>query len=129
MESVCGGFQPGVGCVYRTRLDSPPLAPEHAPVIRRLSWSDLPYFPGPVVGRICIPELLFLCFYSEVVRAGVWLELPFCPDHVVVGRARQPRYAWVVWAPAPHRRIRVAAYALGNSLLGVRGRILRLLGN
>ena len=95
MESVCG-FQPRVGCVYRTRLDSPPLALEHAPAIRRLTWSDLPYFPGPIVGRMCIPELSFLCFYDEVVWAGVRLELPLCPAHMVVGQVCQRRYALAV---------------------------------
>ena len=125
MESVCG-FQPGVGYAYRTRLDSPPLAPEHAPAIRRLTWSDLPYFRAPVVGRMSIPELLFLCFCGEVVWASVRLELPFYPDHAVGGRVRQPHYVRVVCAPTPHRRLGVATYALGNSLLGVRGRTLRL---
>ena len=73
-----------------------------------------------------IPELLCLYFYGEVVRAGVRLELPFCHVHVVVGR---PRYALMVWAPAPRRRIGVAAYASGNSWLGARGRIPRLPGH
>ena len=54
------------------------------------------YFPGPVVGHMCIPELLFLCSYGEVVRAGVWRELSFCLGHVVVGRVRQLHYARVV---------------------------------
>ena len=108
MKFVCD-FRPGRGYACRARLDSRPLTPEHAPVIRRLIWSDLLYFPGPVAGHMCIPELLFLCFYSEVVRAGVWLELPFCPGHVVVGQVRQPRYALMVRALVPHRRIEVAA--------------------
>ena len=75
------------------------------------------------------PGLLFLCFYDEVVQAGVWLELSFCLGHVVVGQVRRPRYARVVWAPAPHRRIGIAAYAPGSSLLGVRDHILRLPGH
>ena len=128
MKSVCG-FRPGRGCVCCARIDNRPLAPEHAPAIHRLIWSDLLCFPGLIVGHMCIPELFFLCLYGEVVRAGIWLELPFCPGHVVVGRVRQPRYARVVWAPAPLRRIGVAAYASGNSLLGIRGRILRLPGH
>ena len=95
MKSVCG-FQPGRGYACRARLDSRLLAPGHAPAIRRLICSDLLYFLGPIVGHMCIPELLFLCFYGEVVRAGVRLELPFCPGHGVVGRVRQPRYTRVV---------------------------------
>ena len=122
-------FSARVGYAYRTRLDSPPLAPKHAPAIRRLTWSDLLYFLGHVVGRMCIPELLFLCFFGEVVRAGARLELSFCPGHAVVYRIRQPHYAQVVWAPTPHRRIGVAAYAPGNSFLGARGHILRLPGH
>ena len=94
----------------------------------RLTWSDLLYFPGPIVGRMCIPKLLFLYFYGEVVRAGVRLELSLCLGHVVVYRVRQLHYARVVWAPTPHRRIRVAAYILGNSLLGIQGCIVRLPG-
>ena len=125
MKSVCG-FWPGRGYACRARLDSHLLAPGDAPVIHRLIWSDLLYFPGPVVGHMCIPELLFLCFYDEVERAGVRLELSFCPGHVVVGWVRQLHYVRAVWAPAPRRRIGVATYALVNSLLGVRGRTLRL---
>ena len=64
----------------------------------------------------------------EVVRAGVRLALPLCHDHVVVGQVCQQRHALAVWAPAPHRRIGVAACARGSSLLGVRGRIPRLQG-
>ena len=75
---------------------------------------------------MCILELLCLYFYGEVVRAGVRPELPLCPGRVVVG---QPHYALVGRAPAPRRRIGVAAYASGNSLLGVRGCILRLPGH
>ena len=98
-------------------------------MIHRLILSDLLYFLGPVVGHMCILEQLFLCFYGEVVQAGVQLGLPLCPSHMVVSRVRQLHYVRVVWAPAPHRRIGVAAYASGKSLLGVRGRILRLPGD
>ena len=84
------------------------------------------YFPGPTVGRSYIPELLCLYFFGEVVRAGVWLKLLFFHGHMV---ASWPRYVLMVWAPAPRRRIGVAAYASGNSLLGIRGRILRLPGH
>ena len=73
-----------------------------------------------------IPELLCLCLYGGVVWAGVRLELPFCPSHVVVS---QPRYTLMVRAPVPHHRIEVAVYASGNFWLGARGRIPRLLGH
>ena len=108
-------FWPERRCACRVRVDSRPHVPGHAPAIRILILSDLLYFPGPVIGHMCIPELLFLCFYGEVVRAGVQLELTFYPSHVVVGQVRQPRYARVVRAPVPRRRIGVAAYASGNS--------------
>ena len=122
MESVCG-FRLGRGYV---RLDIRRRALGHAPVIRRSIWYDLPYFLGLAAGHMYIPELLCLYLDDEVVWAGVRLELPFCPGHVVVGQVRQPRYTLVVWAPSPHRRIGVAACASGNSWLGVRGRIPRL---
>ena len=62
----------------------------------------------------------------EVVWAGVRLELPFCPGHVVVG---QPRYALMVRAPVPRPRIEVVVYASSNFWLGTRGRIPWLLGH
>ena len=52
--------------------------------------------------------LIYPCMCDEAGRAGVRLELPSCHDHVVVGL---PRYALMVRAPAPRRRIEVAAYA------------------
>ena len=107
MESVCG-FWPGCGYACRARLDSRPRASGHVPSIRRSIWSDLLYFPSPVIGRTYIPELLCLYFYGEVVRAGVRLGLPFCHSHVVVGR---PRYVLMVRAPVPRHRIEVADYA------------------
>ena len=85
VEFICG-FRLGRGYVCRVRLDGRRRASAHAPAIRRLIWSDLLYFPGLVVSHMCIPELFFLCFYGEVVRVGVRLELSFCPGHVVVGR-------------------------------------------
>ena len=99
MRSVCG-FRPGRGCAFHAGIGIRPLASGSALVIHRLIWSDLLYFPGPTVGHMYIPELLCLCFYSEVVRAGVWLELPLCPGHVVVG---QPRYVLTVRGPVPRR--------------------------
>ena len=78
-------------------------------------------FPGHATGHMCIPELLFLCFYGEVVRASVRLELSFCLGHVVVG---QPHYVLKVGARVPRRQIEVAVYASGSSWLGARGRIL-----
>ena len=72
------------------------------------------------------PELLCLCPYRKVVLYGVRLQLSLCPGHVVVG---QPHYALVGQAPAPRYRIGVTICATGNFWLGVRGRILRLLGH
>ena len=95
MKSVCS-FRPGRGCTCRAGIGNRPLAPGCAPATHRLIWSDLLYFPGPVVGHMCILELLSLCFCGAVVRAGVQLELPFYPGHVVVDRVRSPHYARVV---------------------------------
>ena len=75
---------------------------------------------------MCIPELLCLCFFGEVVWAGVQLELSLYPGHVVVG---QPHYALMVRAPTPRHRIGVTICASGNFWLGARGRILRLPGH
>ena len=107
------------------RLDGHLLVLGLASLIRILIWSDRLYYPGPVIGRRCIMQLLSLYLYLRVVQAGVRLELPLCSGHVVVGQVRQPCYARVVWAPAPHHRIGVAAYASGNSFLVTQGHILR----
>ena len=115
LDKAVYGFRLVQACARPARSDGRPCALGHAPSIHRLILSDRLYYPGPVVGHKCIPELLFLCFYGEVVQAGVQLELSFCPGHVVVGQVRQQCYALVVWAPAPHRRIEVAVYASGNS--------------
>ena len=77
---------------------------------------------GSIAVEIAAPELLCLRFYGEVVRAGVRLELPFCPGRVVVG---QPRYALLARAQVPRRQTEVAVYASDNFLLGARGHILR----
>ena len=91
MKSVCG-FWPGHGCACRAKTDGHLLALGHAPLIHRLIWSDLLYYPGPVVGRKCIQQLLSLFLYGGVVQAGVQLELPLCPGHIVVGQVGQQCY-------------------------------------
>ena len=124
MESVCG-FRPGRGYTRHIRLDSHHCTPGHTPAILRSILSDLLYFPGPTASHMYIPELFCLYLYGEVIWAGFRLEYPFCPCHVVVG---QPRYALMVRAQVPHRRIEVVVYASGNCWLGARGRIPRLPG-
>ena len=57
------------------------------------------------------PELFYLYFVVGVRRAAVRLELPFYPDHVVVG---QPHYVMGVCAPAPRRRTEVAICTSGS---------------
>ena len=114
MEFVCG-FWPGRGYACRARLDSRRRASGHAPAIRRSIWSVLLYCLGPTAGHIYIPELFYLCLYGEVEQAGVPLELPLCPDRVVVG---QPHCAMMVRALMPHRRTEVVIYASGSFWLG-----------
>ena len=75
---------------------------------------------------MCIPESLCLYLYGEIVWAGVRLEFPFCPGHMVVG---QLHYVLLVQARVPRRRIEVAVYASGNFWLGARGHIPRLPGH
>ena len=60
-------------------------------------------------------ELFYPCLYDEAGRAGVRLELPLYPDHVVVG---QPHCVMMVWAPAPHHQTEVAICASGDFWLG-----------
>ena len=55
----------------------------------------------------------YLC--NEAGRAGVRCELPFYPDHVVVG---QPHCAMVVCALVPRHRTKVAICASGSFWLG-----------
>ena len=114
-------FSVGHGYVFHVRPYGHRRASGHAPAIHRSIWSDLLYFPGHAVGHMCIPELLCLCFYGEVVRAGVRLELPLCPGHVVVG---QPHYVLIGRALVPRHRIGVAICASGNFWLGARGLFL-----
>ena len=95
-------------------------------MIRRSIWSILLYCPGPAAGHMYIPELFYLCLYGEVVRAGVRLELPLFPGHVVVG---QPHYVMMARARGPRSQIGVVIYALGNFWLGAQGPIPRLPGH
>ena len=55
----------------------------------------------------------YLC--DDAGRAGVRRELPFCPDHVVVG---QLHCMMVVCIMAPPRQTEVAICALGSFWLG-----------
>ena len=59
--------------------------------------------------------LIYLYLCDEAGRAGVWRELRFCPDHVVVG---QPHCTMVVCVSAPPRQTEVAIYALCSFWLG-----------
>ena len=59
--------------------------------------------------------LIYLYLCDEAGRAGVRRELPFCPDHVVVGR---PHCTMEVCIPAPPRQTKVAICALGSFWLG-----------
>ena len=114
MASVCGS-RPEREYDCCVRLGSRCRVLGHVPVIHKSICSDLLYCPSPAAGRMYVPELFYLCLYGEVGRAGVRLELPLCPDHVVVG---QPHCAMMVRAPAPHHRTEVAICALGNFWLG-----------
>ena len=125
MESVCGS-RPGREYDYYVRLDSRYLVPGHVPVIHRSICSDLLYCPSLATGHMYVPELFYLCLYGEVGQAGVHLELPLYPDHVVVG---QPHCAMMVRALAPRHRTKVAICASDNFWLGARGRIPRLPGH
>ena len=75
------------------RIDSCRRVSGHTPAICRSIWYVLLYYPGPAAGHMYIPELFYLCLYGEVGWAGVRLELPLYPDHVVVG---QPHCAMMV---------------------------------
>ena len=110
MESVYD-FQPGRDCACHAWLDSHRRASGHAPAIRRSIWPDLLYSLGPATGHTCIPKQFCLCLYGEVGRVGVWLELLFCPSHVVVDH---PHYALIARAQVPRHRIEVAICASGN---------------
>ena len=125
MESVCGS-RPGREYDYCVWLDSPYRVSGHVPGIHRSICSDLLYCPSTVAGHMYVPELFCLYLYGGVVWAGVRLELPLCPGHVVVS---QSRYALMVRAQVPRHRIEVAVYALGNFWLGTRGHIPRLPGH
>ena len=49
-------------------------------------WYVLLYCSGPVEGHMYDHELFYLCICDEAGQAGVQLEFPFYPDHVVVGQ-------------------------------------------
>lgn len=71
----------------------------HVLTIRRSIWYVLLCCPGLLEGHMYDIELFCLCLYDEAGLAGVWLELPLYPDHVVVG---QPHCVMMVYALAPH---------------------------
>ena len=125
MVSVCG-FRLGRYCTCHVRLDSHHRVSRHAPVIRRSIWSDLFYSSGSVRDHTCTPQQFCLCLYGEVRRAGVRLELSFCPGHEVVD---QSHYVLMVRAQVPRDRIGVAVYTSDNFWLGAQGRIFLLTGH
>ena len=57
---------------------------------------------------MCDHGLIYLYLCIEVWLAGVWHELSFCLDHVVVG---QPHCTMEVCIPAAPRQIEVAICA------------------
>ena len=59
--------------------------------------------------------LIYLCLCDEAVLAGVRCEVPFCPDHLVVG---QPHCTMEECIPAPPRQTKVAICDLGSFWLG-----------
>ena len=65
----------------------------HVLAIRRSIWYVMLYCSGHVEGHMYERELIYLCLCNEAGRAGIRLELPLCPGHVVVG---QPHCAMVV---------------------------------
>ena len=69
------------------RPDGRRLALERVLLIRRLILSGQFYCPGPDVSRTCNPDPPYLCFFVEVVWAGVWRNSPLYLTHVVVGPA------------------------------------------
>ena len=71
MGFVCG-FRPGRDYVCHVQPDNHRRASGDATVIRRLIWSGLLYFLGYAAGHMCIPELLYFCFYSEVAVVTHW---------------------------------------------------------
>ena len=125
MEFICG-FRPGCYYVCHVQPDGHRCASGHAPVIHRLILSDLLCFPGCAAGHVYIPELLYFCLFSEVVQAGVRLEVSLCLGHVVVD---QPHYALVGRAPLPRHRTVVTVCTSGSFWLGARGLIPRLPGH
>ena len=85
MEFVCG-FWPGRGYVCHIQSGGHRRASGHALMIHRSILSDLLCFPSHAACHVYIPELLYFYLFSEVVRAGVQLEVPLCLGHVVVGQ-------------------------------------------
>ena len=59
--------------------------------------------------------LIYLYLSDEAGWAGVWHELPFCPERMMVGR---PYCAMMVCTPAPPRQTEVAICVLGSFWLG-----------
>ena len=58
-----------------------------------------------------IPLLLSSCLFGEEVRAGVRLDMPFFPVHVVVGLVDLPNCILTVFAQGLLRRIEAVACA------------------
>ena len=63
---------------------------------------------------MCSLQLLTPCLFGEGVRAGVRLDMPLYPVHVVVGLVDLPDCILTVLAKGLHRQIVAAACAWGN---------------
>ena len=64
MKSVFGA-DPGFGYACRTRPDGRHSVLEHVLLIHILILSSRLYCPGPDVSRMCFPDPLPPCLYSE----------------------------------------------------------------
>ena len=96
----------------------------HGLLIHRSISSNQLYWPGPDASHMYSPQLLFPCLVGEGVRAGVRLDVPFCPVHVVVGSVDQPDCILTVLAQRPRHRIVAVACVWDNFLFGAQSHIL-----
>ena len=76
--------------VHHTGLHSRCLVPGHGLSIHRSIWSDRLYWPGLDVNHMYSPQPLSPCLFGEGVRAGVRLDVPLYPIHVVVSLVDLP---------------------------------------
>ena len=105
------GVDPEYCNIHHAGLHSRYLVLGHDLLIHRSIWSECLYWPGRIASHMCNPQLMSPGFFGEGMRAGVRLDMPLYPVHVVVGLVDLSDCISVVLAQGLHRQIVAAVCA------------------